>query len=119
MSNEDKTMKEVLTRIMQETGITATNIHEDTKIKKRAVKRILNGEIDNPRVKTVQKIAKCLGIISSQLLGEVPITSLQIELIASRERLRNLQKDSIEVLPPRWVEIERYLKEITALLAKV
>lgn len=57
-----------LKRILEEKGVTAYKMSKDLNINESLIYQILRGEVKNPRVLTLKKIADHLGVTVDELI---------------------------------------------------
>lgn len=63
----------VLRALMQEVGITVTELARQTGVGQPVIHRMASGETDNPKVASLSPIAKFFNVNISQLIGDEPL----------------------------------------------
>lgn len=67
-------LSSVLKALMQDVGITVTELARQTRVGQPVIHRMASGETDNPKVGSLSPIAKFFGINISMLIGDEPLS---------------------------------------------
>lgn len=68
-----KNLHQILRALMDEMGLSESELARRTQVGQPVIHRILSGETDNPRVATLSQIANYFSLSISQLIGDAPL----------------------------------------------
>lgn len=74
-----KNLSQILRALMDESGLSESELARRTQVGQPVIHRILSGETDNPRVATLSQIANYFTISISQLIGDSPLPTTRLK----------------------------------------
>jgi transcriptional regulator with XRE-family HTH domain len=91
-------ISKILKQLMEEKGVTTSELSRLTGVVQPVIYRIASGETDNPKVATLIPLANYFGITISQLIGEETLLSK----INDCQRITNIKSGSTQIALLEW-----------------